>query len=102
MTDTKMKTELEALLLDLVAIANRKKPGQVTHKIEEIKLLFSKQEEQHRAEIEGLKMKPILVDYESTKGYSSHERSVGQDEGYNIAVDKFNKAITNLLEQKGK
>ena len=133
----KMKPDWEKLLLHLVGIANRTKPGQVTHKIEEIKTLISEQEEQHKKEIEKLNDWRIKSNDGSFElGYEGAEIDCGEkikelkqqhreqleglmkkqrvnepfaDEstqdinfGYNIAVDEINKAITNLLEQKGK
>jgi hypothetical protein len=51
-----MKTTIQSIeteLLNLVAIVQRRKPGQVTHKIEDIKALF--QQEEPRIKRETLK-----------------------------------------------
>ena len=48
----KIATELDQMLRDLVAIATRRKPGQVTHKMADIEELFEKVYQQGRIDYE--------------------------------------------------
>lgn len=70
--------------------------------------------QQHRAELEGLKKEQKGIDFieSEVKRIWVPGHKLTQDElrslilsecaGYNTAVNEINKAITNLLEQKGK
>lgn len=73
-----------------------KRASSIAYIIDNDKKLIEKLKQQHRKELEGLKLQGIIEEAQPSI-LDRHEAI-----GYNMAVKELYEAITNLLEQKGK
>ena len=74
----------------------------VEHQAEYNGILIKQLKQQHRAELEGLRMERRDAEFKCDQEDHECRMALREVKSYNTVVDEFNEAITNLLEQKGK
>ena len=87
---------------DLLSKQEKQHKAEILHVKSNYREYINDLKQQHREELIGLRMERRDAQFKCDQEDHECRMALREVKSYNTAVDEFNKAITNLLEQKGK